>query len=390
MPGKRGSKPGYDVIVVGAGPAGSAAARECAKSGLTTLCIEEHGTVGYPVQCAGLLSNAAFGECRVSERPVLNRISGARIVTERGSGLQIDAKTQKAYVVDRGALDREMAEAAADAGAEFRLKTAVYGVQENSVLTRGVHGHEEIPFNILIAADGPRSTIARILRMGRAKAFLAGIQADMPYECDPRFAEIYPDASPDFFGWVIPAGKGRVRVGLCGKTQVPERFAAFVRKFGSNSIHLMTGTLPLGVMPRTYGHRTLFVGDAAGFAKPTSGGGVYTGIRSARHAAAVAVAACEQGRYDDATLADYERQWKTDFGRELEIGFRFFEMRQNLSSQDIDTVIRALNDPEILSAIVRYGDMDRPGVLVKKLMRNPALFQCMGPIIKTGLRSLFG
>ncbi len=113
----------YDVIVIGAGPAGSAAAAECAQRGLTTLCIEEHGTIGYPVQCAGLLSNAAFAECRVSDRPVLSRVSGARIVSGRGSELLIDAQVQKAVVVDRGTLDREMAESAADSGAEFLLKT---------------------------------------------------------------------------------------------------------------------------------------------------------------------------------------------------------------------------------------------------------------------------
>ena len=50
----------YDVIVVGAGPAGSAAARECAQLGLSTLCLEEHGTIGYPVQCAGLLSTCGI------------------------------------------------------------------------------------------------------------------------------------------------------------------------------------------------------------------------------------------------------------------------------------------------------------------------------------------
>ena len=109
----------YDVIVIGAGPAGCAAASECARQGLSTLCIEEHGTIGYPVQCAGLLSNAAFAECRVSERPVLNRVSGARVVSGLGSGILIDAKTPKAVVADRGSLDREMAEAAANSGAEF-------------------------------------------------------------------------------------------------------------------------------------------------------------------------------------------------------------------------------------------------------------------------------
>ena len=108
----------YDVIVVGAGPAGSAAARECAELGLSTLCVEEHGTIGYPVQCAGLLSTAAFAECRISSgRSVLNNVSGARVISGAGPELLIDAKTTKAFVVDRGTLDREMAEGAADAGA---------------------------------------------------------------------------------------------------------------------------------------------------------------------------------------------------------------------------------------------------------------------------------
>ena len=378
----------FDVIVVGAGPAGSAAAHDCAKSGLDTLCIEEHGTVGYPVQCAGLLSNAAFDECRVSQRSVLNTVSGARVVSGPGSELLLDAHTQKAVVVDRGMLDREMAEMAADCGVQFRLKTGVYGVRGTTVLTRGINGHEEFSAKLIVAADGPRSTIARLLGMERPKIYLAGIQADLPYECDPRFVAIYPDASPDFFGWAIPTGKGRVRVGLCTRTQGPERFAAFVKNFGTTSTHLVTGTLPLGLMPRTYGHRTLFVGDAAGFAKPTSGGGVYTGIRSARHAAALAAAACEQGRFDDAVLAGYEQRWKADIGRELELGFRIFEMRQKMTPEEIDRIIRALNDPDILSAIVQYGDMDRPGMLVKKLLKKPALLALIGPLLKSGIRSL--
>ena len=379
----------YDVIVVGAGPAGSAAAHDCAKSGLDTLCIEEHGTVGYPVQCAGLLSNAAFDECRVSQRSVLNTVSGARVVSGHGNELLVDAQKTKAVVVDRGMLDREMAELASDCGARFRLKTGVYGVRGTTVLTRGINGHEEFSAKLLVAADGPRSTIARLLGMERSKVYLAGIQADLPYECDPRFVGIYPDASPDFFGWAIPTGKDRVRIGLSTKTQGPERFAAFVKNFGTNSTHLVTGTLPIGLMPRTYGYRTLFVGDAAGFAKPTSGGGVYTGIRSARHAAAVAAVACEQGRFDDAVLAGYEQRWKADIGRELEIGFRLFEMRQKMTPEEIDQIIRALNDPDILSAIVEYGDMDRPGMLVKKLLKKPALLRVLAPLLKSGVRSLF-
>lgn len=377
----------YDVIVVGAGPAGSAAARTCAAQGLDTLCIEEHGTIGYPVQCAGLLSNAAFAECRITDMPVMNRISGARLINGNGNEILIDAKVQKAVVVDRAAVDREMALAAADAGADFRLKTQVCGVTGTTVLTRGAYGHEQHEFKILIAADGPRSTIARLCGMERAKVFLSGIQADMPYESDPRFVEIYPDASPEFFAWRIPTGPGRVRVGLCGQTRVKERFFAFMKKFGASSTHLVTGTLPLGMMPRTYGHNTLFVGDAAGFPKPTSGGGIYTGIRSARHAAATAIGCCERGVFDDRALVEYERRWRSDFGGELDLGFRLFGIRQKMQGEDLDRIIQALKEPSILSAIVEYGDMDHPGRLIKKLLINPSMIHVLKPLVRSGIRS---
>jgi digeranylgeranylglycerophospholipid reductase len=380
----------YEVIVVGAGPAGSAAARECAALGLSVLCIEEHGTIGYPVQCAGLLSTAAFDECRISsEKSVLNRVTGARVISGAGSELLIDAKKTKAVVVDRGTLDREMAEAAANAGAEFRLKTAVYDVNKRSVFTRGVNGKEEIGFDILIAADGPRSGIARLYGMERAKIYLAGIQADMPGDCEPQYVRIYPDASPEFFGWSIPTGPGRIRVGMCGRTQVMDRFSAFVKKFGTCRAQVVTGTLPLGTMKQTYKNRTLFVGDAAGFPKPTSGGGIYTGVRSARHAAAIAAEANEKGMYDDATLAGYERRWQDDFGRELELGYRLFGMRQKMSAEDIDALLKALNTPSILGTIEEYGDMDRPGALIKRLLVNPSVLRLIKPLLQAGLHSLF-
>jgi flavin-dependent dehydrogenase len=282
-----------------------------------------------------------------------------------------------------------MAEAAARSGAEIRLKTAVCGIRDHAVLTRGMNGREEIGYRILIAADGPRATIARLLGMGRPRVFLSGIQADIPRDLDPDLVELYPSASPEFFGWAIPIGNGRARVGLCGCTSVKERFASFVKPWGGSCIHLVTGTLPLGVMPRTYGRRTLFVGDTAGFAKPTSGGGVYTGIRSAFHAAETAADCCSRGVFDDAALSVYERGWEEDFGRELALGFRIFRLRQQLTPQDIDTLCRTMSDPSVIDTIIKYGDMDRQGRLIRKLLKKPALYRCMGTFVGSGFRSLF-
>ncbi|MHC1627173.1 MAG: geranylgeranyl reductase family protein [Methanoculleaceae archaeon] len=377
----------YDVVVVGAGPAGCTAARECARAGLSTRCIEEHAAIGTPVQCAGLLSTGAFEECRVSTRPVLNSVRGARVISSLGGLCEFTADGTKAVVVDRALLDREMAGRAAEAGAEFMLRTRVCGLTRHGVRTRGVHGAEEIRCRLLIAADGVKGTIARLEGITRTSVILSGIQAEVPLEQDPSLVEIYPDASPEFFGWVIPIGPDRARVGLLGRQDIRARFARFAPGARDSMIDLVVGAVPLGVISRTYGHRTLFVGDAAGFPKPTSGGGVYTGVRSARHAAAVAVDCCEKDDFHG--LARYERLWRDDFGRELEIGMRLFSIRQRLTPERIDRIIRALNHPDVIRTIIERGDMDRPSGLLRALAREPSLLRAAGTLFVEFVRNYF-
>lgn len=378
----------YDVVVVGAGPAGSAAARYCAMSGLRTLMVEEHAAVGYPVQCAGLLSENAFSECQVSADSMIQTVQGATLHSSLGCELNFDAGKTKAFVVDRGALDREMAENAVSAGADIMVKTYAYGIRDNVLCTKGVGGHREIPFRLLIAADGPRSPVRSMRGMTPPPRFYAGIQADVPCETDASFVHLYPDVSPDFFGWVIPAGEGRARVGLAGGAEVQSRFSSFIRTFSDSCLHQVTGTIPMGMMPQTYGKQTLFVGDAAGFAKPTSGGGIYTGVRSSRYAAGVACVCCEEDRFDDASLAPYETAWKKDFGKELDFGYRFLEMRSTVSTQDVYDICKALNTPEMKRVIVEYGDMDRPKDLVLQLLKNPTIFRVARRFAKKELMSL--
>ncbi|KQC05118.1 MAG: geranylgeranyl reductase [Methanoculleus sp. SDB] len=375
----------YDVVVVGAGPCGSAAAGYCAAAGLKTLCIEEHATVGHPVQCAGLLSLQAFAGCGVSRRSVMHEVSGATVITGSGCRIAFDAGETKAVVVDRTALDAEMARRAADAGADLKLKTYAYGMKDRELQVCGVDGHERIPFRMVIAADGPRSPVARMLGMQRPPVLLAGIQAEIPHIMDDSRVELYPDASPDFFGWVIPSGPGRARVGLCGLENVRERFDAFIKAFDPRRIHLVTGAIPLGAMPRTYGPRVLFVGDAAGFAKPTSGGGIYTGVRSARHAADVAVECCNGNSFGESALRDYERRWKADFGQEIALGYRLWQARQRIGPAQMQKLCRALNDPSVTRLIVSQGDMDRPSILVRRLLLKPAVIRACGSLVTTEL-----
>lgn len=379
----------YEVVVVGGGPSGSAAAECCAKAGLTTLLIEEQAHIGIPIQCAGLLSSSAFEECRVSRRCVLNTVSGATIIGSTCS-LSFDAGKTMAYVVDRSILDQDMAYSAANAGADLAVKTRASGleIRDHTLVTSGVNGKEEISYQVLIAADGPRATIGRLAGLPRAPVYLSGLQADVPLNTDMEKVAIYPNASPEFFGWTIPLGPGRARVGLCGMTRVGEKFERFVSQFAHKEIHFVSGTIPLGTLRRSTAEGIMAVGDAAALAKPTSGGGIYTGVRSARHAARVAAESCEKADTSESFLSRYEKLWKKDFGGELRKGYLAFQARQQINPDTMDTLISRMSDPSVCDLIVRKGDMDRPGRLIRSLMLHPALYSTAADLAGTYLRSL--
>ncbi|HVN72326.1 MAG TPA: NAD(P)/FAD-dependent oxidoreductase, partial [Desulfomonilia bacterium] len=137
----------------------------------------------------------------------------------------------------------------------------------------------------------------------------------------------------------------------------------------------------------TYGPRTLVVGDAAGMAKPTSGGGVYTGVRAARHAAAVAVECCRKGSFGEQDLARYEELWKADVGRELSLGMALHRARRELSPAEVDAILAAFRDPEIVEEIVKYGDMDRPSALFRRLALKPRVIRAAGILLRGTLRA---
>lgn len=370
----------YDVIVIGAGPVGCAAAQACADKGLSTLIIEEHGTIGQPVQCAGLLSVRAFQECRTGPDSILHTVSGARIISG-DKKLSFQAEKTKAYVVDRMLLDQEMEKMAVAAGCDILVKSYARMISSTLVYCSGAMGSHTFQANIIIAADGPKSSIARSQGLSRPRAVLSGLQCDIRHDMDPSCVEIYPNSSDDFFGWIIPTGPGRARAGLAGLSDVANRFQTFIKPYQQSCSHFVAGAIPIGVIQRTYADHMLITGDAAGFAKPTSGGGIYTGVRSARHAADTALWACEQDRFDALALSRYERSWKHDFGRELALGYHLFTLRKHISKKDIDCFLRYAQNASFRRLIVEYGDMDRPSHLLKKMVFSPVVAQTVARCI---------
>lgn len=384
----------YDVAVVGAGPAGAIASRYAALNGAQTLLIEEHASIGSPVQCTGLISKAALTQCEAGEDSfILSRMKGAFVYAPNGGELTIRGKDVMAYVIDRKIFDRVLVERSLDAGVELMLKTRFMGLHKGgiSILSSGVR--KDIQADIVIGADGIMSSVGRAAGLPRCRKFLSGIQFEAPYNArDPEFVEIFTGNkfAPGFFGWAVPFA-GMARIGLA-KNMDDKPASNYLEELikhpvlasryrGSRTEHVVGG-IPLGPPERTATDNVMLVGDAAGQVKPTSGGGVYMGAVCAKIAGDVAARAARK----ETDPGEYEKRWRSAVGRELAIGMIIHKSLGKLSDENLNEFIAFLNRPGMSERITEYGDMDHPSVLLKELLRGAdklRLVRLLGVAFKT-------
>ncbi|MGZ4868792.1 MAG: geranylgeranyl reductase family protein [Halobacteriota archaeon] len=389
----------YDVVVVGAGPAGSMAAKYAAKAGARVLMIEEHAAIGQPVQCAGLISTRAFEGCEVPETVSRLAIRGANIHAPDGRILTVDGKRTMAYVVDRGELDQAMALEALKSGVASLVKTRFSGLrwQGNDVIIAALSQGEpiEIRTRMVIGADGLQSAVGRLAGLERVQTVLTCAQAEVYADVGhPDFVDVYlgQDVAPGFFAWAIPTRSGTVRIGLCSTQRSLDRLGPLIKRLSPRSatslLHFSAGGIPVGPPPCTVAAGTMIVGDAAGHVKPTSGGGIYPGTLCAKIAGTVAAEAAAQANASKDALMVYDTRWRSEIGRELETGLRIREGFNKLSDDDLNYIIRALDDQHLLDIISKYGDMDRPSIVLRKLLlstKAPRLLKLIRPMIKLGM-----
>ncbi|EQD34006.1 geranylgeranyl reductase [mine drainage metagenome] len=295
-----------DVLVVGTGPAGSTVAYELARRGHSVRVIEEHGRVGFPVQCAGLVS-ARVIELAGSDRRVRTRVHGATVYGPGGSRVQFKAPEPRAFVIDRAGLDIDLADRAARAGAAIETGVAYEGRGPSEgdrevALLRGSDGsHRRLTARLVIGADGVASAVARAYRLRRPIEILPAFEAefpDSPGDPDQVEVDLGRQVAPGLFGWWIPDGSGGGRIGVAAEADgVParryferllDRREARTGRSARNPTAYLVSGIPIGTLPKCSDQRILLVGDAAAQVKPLSGGGIFTGMRCATIAAEVA------------------------------------------------------------------------------------------------------
>lgn len=372
----------YDVIIVGAGPAGCTTARLVAQAGYRVLVLEEHPAAGEPVRCAGLVSPRTLEAAGLGSDVVVSAVTAARIHGPLGAVLSVGGSRVYALAVDRAAFDRRLAEAAAGAGAEMVFSARVTRLEHvrGGVRVRWRQGRStgEGVGRLVVGADGPNSVVARWcgLPPPPAAVRLWAAEVELPHTCDGT-VDLFlgRTVAPGWFGWLIPVGPSRARVGTgTANGEAPgacfRRLAArYPQVFGAMRVLRTTGgVVPLGLRPKCYGERVMVVGDAAGQVKPISGGGLYPGLLGARLCARVACESLARGDCSEARLFRYQRLLEEQMGREFRLALRHREVYLRLTDRDVDEILRFLSRPYWRRVIAAWGDTDYPSLLAGRLL----------------------
>lgn len=342
-----------DVVIVGAGPAGTTAARFAAEKGLRVLLLEKRQEIGSPVRCAeGINADMLRRFVEPEQSWIASRVQRSRITIADTGQARVLSGQETGYVLERRIFDRALAEKAIASGATVMLKTCVQSlVVENGavcgVLASDGRTRFEVQTRLVIAADGVESRLGQwaglncLLRPSDclvcAQYLLAGISLD-PECCYYYLGE---ELAPGGYAWVFPKGPNKANVGLgvqADLAQAPalEYLSRFIEGQAwleeGSPVSLITGNVPVGVphFPIVSGGLVL-VGDAARQADPLTGGGIANAMVAGRLAGDAAAHALEHRDTSPTMLAEYERGWREGRGRQME---RHHRLKERFSAAD--------------------------------------------------------
>ncbi len=385
-----------DVIVVGAGPIGSNTARLLAQQGHDVLMLEEHPEVGIPVQCAGLVTPRIFEHTPFAIGDLhQNDLHGAKIVAPDGTSVMFETDKVQAQAMDRAGFDQRMADHAVAAGVDLRVATkAVAATRTDDGVTVTIQHdgqRQDITCRLLVGADGTRGSVARWFGFPAVDEVVSAYEVELAGCTLPDGDRIIPmfagnAQAPGFFSWIIPIGDGRTRSGLAVAPGMNEQAAKryYERMFedpqskgyldGSSEVYRIIGGIPLGLRKQIVQDRVVLVGDAAGMAKPTSGGGIYMGLVASEHLAEVADAGLRRDELTVKALRPYERAVRKGIAKELRKGDLLRGIYKRFNDDDLNTLARLCNKPKVRAVIESVGDIDYPSRLVVPLLRAEPRF----------------
>lgn len=364
----------YDIIVVGAGPAGSIAARYAAQGGASVLILEKDRDVGYPVRCGEAISRDGLEAFIKPDKRWINaEITKFGFVAPNGKKVVINLGKVEGYMLERRIFDYELAKTASDAGAEILTRAYVNDlIKENGKVT-GVkfefRGEEkQIKCKIVIGADGVES---RVGRWGGLETHIDFRDMESCFqvtasnvECDQDALFFYfgKEVAPEGYFWVFPKGKGAANIGLGVSGGIGKKRSAL--SYLNNNLENMFPTANIltqvaGGVPSVValkemaGPGIMLVGDAARQVNPLSGGGISSGMIGASIAGRLAAQSIKNN--DLNYINNYHKEWKKLRGKKHNFLDKIKDGLFNFTDEQFNNLIESmLKLPEKKRTVGRF------------------------------------
>jgi len=316
-----------DILVIGAGPAGSSAAYAASDKGWDVLIIEQKPIIGVPVRCAEYIPAPLMNEINIDKDFIVQHIKGMRTILPDGT---IKESPAHGLMIRRDIFDQALAKKAEEAGSGLRIGTRLISMDENGALVRSKAETYRIKARIIIGADGPHTMVGRLIN-SRNMDLIPAIQVVSNLAQNMDLTEVYFNKELyGGYGWLFPKGcmanigiAMRKRDGIrCPIKECLKRFIARLRQEGKIQGEISgwtAGWIPIG-RPRSLVHNNIMLaGDAAGQTHPISGAGVAQALICGGMAgkwAGLALAAD-----DRSILSGYDMEWRDIYGESQELAY---------------------------------------------------------------------
>ncbi len=354
----------YDVVVIGAGPGGSVAARELAKRGRSVLLLEKREKIGYPVRCGEASTNLSdlerYGP--IDEDCIETIINGIYIYGPAGVNIEVP-KPGMGLMLNREKFDPLLAHLAENDGVELvtlaRAESVsdVMGKEPNGYRTvRVVEGlgdavrTSEVRAKMVISAEGVEARIGRSLGLKCLQApTMTCTGVDIQVEgllTKPDYLTFWQghDFINDGYIWSFPKQKSNVTNFGAGflfggkhEKNILETTQEWLDKLfpGSKVNKVVGGLVPVSSTLKSYIlDRFALVGDAAHHTNPLTGGGIAAAMRAGRYCANTVHQGLECGNLSKAFLKNYENTCYLKFGSTHDFEFKFRKFLLNIDRDE--------------------------------------------------------
>jgi len=291
--------------------------------------------------------------------------------------------------VDRVSYVKKMAESAISLGAEYLV-----GCRANSINIKdsGVEVEAECcgksvlvsaPMVLITSGFGTRLLSQVALNRNKSSDYLIGTQLSVVSE-GLESIKLFTgsEVSPGSFAWLVPTNESQALLGVVSRSKNTTGLKHLTNKLLEKNIvskvltkHETWG-IPLRPISKTYGSRVLVAGDAAGFAKPTTGGGIYYSMISGRLAAETIAKCAAMGSYNPDNLSVYEESWKEAFGAELQTGYQARLLYECLDDDALNVILKKFSSREVQENLLLKEDFsfDRHASVISNAVQNKEIY----------------